>query len=89
MPSSLKNQLNLKLGLSGGTIKSLMGALLLKLSTSVTTCWGNINLYFLSEFHHQGTPITPQTNASILLISVVPMIFALMYSNKLCKKYGY
>jgi hypothetical protein len=39
--------------------KALAGAILLKLGTSVTTCWGNINLYFLSYFHYQGATITP------------------------------
>lgn len=68
---------------------SLIGAVLIKVSTSITACWGNINLYFLSLFHYQGTKITPQTNSLILLISVIPMIIALIFSTKLCNKFGY
>lgn len=37
-----------KLEISHKKYIALLGAIFLKLATSVTTCWGNINLYFLS-----------------------------------------
>lgn len=37
-----------KLGIKTRALKGLIGALILKFGTSVTSCWGNINLYFLS-----------------------------------------
>lgn len=78
-----------KIGIKPRTLKALIGALLLKFSTSITTCWGNINLYFLSEFHNQGARITPQTNSTILLISVIPMVISLAFATKLCNRFGY
>lgn len=78
-----------KLRIRPATLKALVGALMIKFSTSVTTCWGNINLYFLSQFHYQGSHITPQTNSLILLISVIPMVVSLIYAPHVCKRYGF
>jgi Na+/melibiose symporter-like transporter len=71
------------------TLKSLLGALIIKFSTSVTSCWGNINLYFLSMFYNDGHRITSATNSLILCISVIPMIISLLFATKLCNKFGY
>jgi hypothetical protein len=78
-----------KLTLKSKAFKSLLGALLIKFATSVTSCWGSINLYFLSCFYNQGFNITPQTNAIILFISVIPMLAALILSTKLCRIFGF
>lgn len=70
-------------------LKTLIGSIIIKFSTSVITCWGNINLYLLSAFHHQGTKITPQTNSFILLFSVPFMVIALLVANRLCRSWGH
>jgi hypothetical protein len=78
-----------KLGITGVQLKAMIGAIIIKLSTAVITCWGNINLYFLSCFHYQGTIVTPQTNSIILLLSVPTMMITMLIAIKLCKKYGF
>lgn len=78
-----------KLGLTSQELQSLLGAILFKIGTSVTACWGSINLYFFSAFYHQGTEITPQTNSISLLIAVIPMVLSMIYAIKLCDRFGY
>lgn len=78
-----------KMGIEYSAFRSLAGGVLLKFSTAVITCWGNINLYYLSEFHYQGAKITKQTNSLILLLSVPFMVLAMLVANKLCYKFGF
>jgi len=78
-----------KIGITGKQLKALIGGIIIKFSTAVITCWGNINLYFLSTFHYQGTKVTPQTNSIILLFSVPTMVIAMLIANRICQKYGF
>lgn len=68
---------------------TLLGGLLIKLGTSIISTWGNINLYFLSEFREEGYSITVSTNSIILVLTVFPMIIAMFASPYLGKKFGY
>ena len=78
-----------KLGITPRVFVTLVGACIVKFSTSVITTWGNINLYILSHFYHQGKEISETTNPVILLITVFPMILATLVATRLCSKYGY
>ena len=69
---------------------SMVGAVLIKLSTSVITCWGNINLYYLSYFREkEGHTITTSTNSVIILIALFPMIIGMLMSPYLCNRFGF
>lgn len=81
--------LSQRIGITSKALLSLVGACMVKFSTSVISTWGNINLYILSYFWHQGENITESTNPTILLLTVFPMIIATLFATKLSNKFGY
>ena len=68
---------------------TLIGASLIKFATGIIGIWGAVNIYFFSYLYNHGTPITPLTNSIILLCAIVPSAFAMLFSTKLSKLFGY
>jgi hypothetical protein len=71
------------------SILTLIGTILIKLATSTASCWGSINLYVLSYFYHHHFKVTPNTNSILILVSIVPISFLMLFATKLCDRFGY
>ena len=70
-------------------ILTLIGTSLIKFASGIIGIWGAINIYFFSYLHNHGTAITPLTNSTILLCAIVPSAFAMLFSTKLSRLFGY
>ena len=68
---------------------TLLGASLVKFATGIIGIWGATNIYFFSYLKHHGTNITPFTNSLILLCAIIPSSFAMLFSTRLSKLFGY
>jgi len=68
---------------------TLIGTILIKLATGLTTVWGGSNIYFLSYFKQKGENITTSTNSYILLAIVLPMSLVILIATWLSNRFGY
>lgn len=62
---------------------TLIGVSCIKIATGVISCWGSVNLYILSLLYHKGITISKQTNSMIILLTIVPMSFILLFATKI------
>jgi MFS family permease len=69
--------------------RSLIGVMLIKFATGAISSWGSVNLYILSYFYHEGVHLGSQTNSIIILFTIIPISFLVMFSTKLSDKFGY
>jgi hypothetical protein len=67
----------------------MVGSLLIQFSAGLIPVWGNANLYFLSYFKNNGEKVGKDSNSWILLATVVPMCFFIVFSTKLSNYFGY
>ena len=77
-----------KLNLSDAK-KTLIGVVLIKLSTGIISTWGSINLYLLSYFHQQGESVSSSTNSLLLLGIVVPTSLIILIAPAISNRIGY
>lgn len=77
------------MNISRDALKTLIGVIMIKLTTGVISSWGSINLYILSYFHHEGVAITSHTNSIVILSVVIPISFLILLATRLSDKFGY
>ena len=68
---------------------TLFGCILTKFAAGILGIWGATNIYFFSYLKNHGTHITSLTNSIILLCTIIPSTFAMMFATALTKHYGY
>lgn len=67
---------------------TLIGVILIKISTGSISCWGSINLYILSYFYHEKYQINQYTNSILILLNVIPISVLMLFASKLSERYG-
>lgn len=77
------------MALNKEALSTLIGVILIKVSTGVLSVWGSLNIYILSYFHGNGVTISPQTNSIIVLFVIVPMSVIILWATKIANKIGY
>jgi len=69
--------------------RTLIGASMIKFSSSLSVIWGSVNIYFFSYLKHHGEIIDSTTNSKLLLYAIIPAILSVMIANPFSRLVGY
>ena len=68
---------------------TIIGTIMIKIGTGISTSWGIINIYVYSYFYEKGFEIDKNTNSIIILCFAIPSFFGLFAAPKLAYTYGF
>lgn len=66
-----------------GKMLTIVGTILIKIGTGISTTWGVVSIYILSYFYEEGMKIGKNTNSYIVLGLSVPTCFFFFAAPKL------